>query len=150
MASWFCPCGAENDIKEESCVSCGVSSKQAVPFKQADSIRKKFKTETAAATKQARLVKVWKIAGGAIGLITGFVGCMLLFEYLATHQNFDVFHMYIVEPTPPPGGYRTPLDVPPPTWPAIVMLAAAIASAKIGASVGKKLGSRTISSASLN
>ncbi len=41
VASWFCPCGAENDISEASCLFCGSSSKLAVSAKQAETARRR-------------------------------------------------------------------------------------------------------------
>ena len=77
---------------------------------------------------------------GIVGFFVGFIGCALLFAYLATQHNIDVFHMYLAQPVPPPGGYRTPLDVPPATWPMLVILAVAAISAKLAVLLANKLG----------
>lgn len=82
--------------------------------------------------------------GAVVGFFGGFIGCLLFFAYLATQQNIDVFHMYVSQPVAPPGGYRTPLDVPPATWPSILAFVVALLFGKLGASLGRRLGSGKI------
>ena len=74
---------------------------------------------------------------GVVGFVVGFVAPALLAAELAVRYRFDVFHTYIVAPTPPPGGWRTPFDVPTSTWPMLVILAIAILSSRFGVALGK-------------
>jgi hypothetical protein len=83
---------------------------------------------------------VLKWIGGILGFVAGFIGTPMLFAYLAVRFKIDVFHTYIVEPVPPPGGYRTLLDVPPATWPLVAVLGVAILLAKGGAVLGTIIG----------
>ena len=76
--------------------------------------------------------------GGVLGFIIVAVGVMLIFGFLGA-RGIDVFHMYISEPTPPPGGYRTVLDVPPAQWPFVVDFVAACIGAKAGAVLVRRI-----------
>jgi hypothetical protein len=77
----------------------------------------------------------------AFGFCAGLFGCALVFGWLAVQHGIDVFHTYIVEPVPPPGGYRSLLDVPPATWPNVVIFVVAGMFAKLGAALTDRLGS---------
>ena len=83
--------------------------------------------------------RIWVIPEGAVlGFFLGFIGVAVLLALLATRYGMDVFHWYIIQPTAPPGGYRTPLDVPPATWPNFLMLGVGLLLGKVGAGLGKK------------
>lgn len=45
--------------------------------------------------------------------------------------KIDVFHIYMVKPTPPPSGYRTVFDVPMSDWPILVVIGASVVLGKI-------------------
>jgi hypothetical protein len=80
---------------------------------------------------------MFKWIGGAVGFSVGFFGVTLVFAYLATHHVVDVFHTYIVTPTPPPGGYRSVLEVPTSDWPIVVMLGVGVLLGRVGVGLGK-------------
>ena len=79
-----------------------------------------------------------KVLGAVFGFLLGFSGLAMLFAVLATQYRIDLFHWYIIDPTPPPGGYRTPLDVPPASWPFLVFWGFGALLGKAGVSLGKK------------
>jgi hypothetical protein len=83
-----------------------------------------------------------KVLGAAAGFIFGFCALNLLFALMFVWFEIDVFHIYIVKPTPPPSGYRTVFDVPMSNWPILVVIGASVVLGKIGSVLGDKIGQR--------
>jgi len=90
---------------------------------------------------------MFKAIGGVLGFLIGFGGSAFLVTAIPSHYGIDVFHTYIIKPTPPPGGYHSVLAIPPSDWPFIVMLAGGIALAYAGSALGKKADRRLSKSA---
>ena len=73
-----------------------------------------------------------------VGTIAGFVASIGVLGVLETRFKIDVMHVYIIPPTPPPGGYRSILDVPPATWPMDAGIGIAILFGWAGARLGRR------------
>ena len=82
--------------------------------------------------------KVWERLGGVLGFLVALMATMAAFATLSKF-GIDVMHIYIIEPTPPPGGYHSVFDAPSSDWPMFLAFSIGALGAKAGAALGRRI-----------